>query len=90
MIKICFLLYYSLLTLLEGMRYGENAPPQTQKRKRLNMEPGKSVGAADLSSISIQGMALTSNSCPEFGEVDDFGQEDINRIFDRRLCYFYF
>ena len=62
----------SSLTLLEGMRYGKNAPPQTQKRKRLNVEPGKSVGAADLPSTSYQGMVLTSTSCTESGEVNDF------------------
>ena len=67
----------SLLTL----RYGENAPPQTQKRKRLNVEPGKSVGAADLLSTSCQGMALTSTSCTESGEVNDFGQEDIVTLY---------
>ena len=32
----------SLLTLLEGMRFNENASSQTRKRKRLNLEPGKS------------------------------------------------
>ena len=67
----------SLLTLLEGMQYGTNSPPQTQERKHLNVKPGKSVEAADLPSTSTQGMALTSTSCTESGEVDNFGQEDI-------------
>ena len=42
----------SLISVLQGMRYGDASKSKVSKRKKLNVEPGKSVGLADFLSTS--------------------------------------
>ena len=59
------------------------------RKKRLNVESGKSVGAADFPSTFTQGMALASTSRTESGEVNNFGLEDIVKLYATDVTFSY-
>ena len=42
----------SLIAVLQEMRYGDATKVKASRRKKLQVEPGKSVGSADLPSTS--------------------------------------
>ena len=44
----------SLIAVLQEMRYSDATKVKASRRKRLQVEPGKSVGSADLPSTSAQ------------------------------------
>ena len=74
----------SLLTLLEGMRYcDKNAPPKPHKRRRLNVEPGKSVGETsdEVPSTSTQNVASELPCHSRSRYVEDFEKGDVVAVY---------
>jgi len=64
----------SLISVLQNMRYGDGSKSKQGKRKRIDVEPGKSVGISDfLSTLVVSSLPDEDNLEDETGfAVDDY------------------